>query len=359
MTTPETTPETNYSHPDASVRHSYPLAIQKAGVGPSFQLLMRTLPYALVRLGILVGISIATIIWIGSTVGISAWLGARVHEVVGGAWMIGGFGIYGYVWYTIVRYFLYLLKCGHIAVLTELITKNEIGNGGENMFQYGKNVVVKRFKQVNVMFGLDMLITGVVRAFNRTLDFIGSLLPVPGLKNVTKVVGMVLHAMTTYIDETIFSYNLARGDENPWRSGKDGLVYYAQNSKEILKTSIGIVLLEKVLTAVAFIILFLPAFGVAYLMPGSSTGIWAFFIAALFAFNVQTAILHPLFLIMIMTKFHTCIKDQPIDETWDARLNKVSNKFQKIKDGIRDWDRNNVSEKPPEDEGIVTPPVST
>jgi hypothetical protein len=353
-----TTSETKYSHPEESVRHSYPLAIEKAGVGQAFQLLMRTLPYALVRLGILVGISLATIIWIGSTVGISAFLTARVHEIIGGAWFIGGFGIYGYIWYTIVRYFLYMLKCGHIAVLTELITKNEIGNGGENMFKYGKNVVVSRFKQVNVLFALDMLITGVVRAFNRTLDFIGGLLPIPGLKDVSKVIGMVLHAMTTFIDETIFSYNLARGDENPWRSGKDGLVYYAQNSKEILKTSIGIVLLEKVLTAASFILMFLPAIAIAYLMPGSNATLWAFFIAALLAFNIKAALLHPLFLIMIMTKFHVCVKDQPIDETWDARLNKVSNKFQKIKDGMRDWDKNNVAEKPPEEEGIVPPPVA-
>lgn len=268
------------------------------------------------------------------------------------------FGIYGCIWYTVVRYFLYLLKCGHIAVLTELITKNEIGNGGENMFQYGKNVVVGRFKQVNVLFALDMLIIGVVRAFNRTLDFIGGLLPVPGLKNVTKVVGMVLHAMTTFIDETLFSYNLARGDSNPWRSGKDGLVYYAQNSREILKTSIGIVILEKVLTAVSFILLFLPAVAIAYLMPGSNATLWAFFIAALFAFNVKAAILHPLFLIMIMTKFHVCVKDQPIDETWDARLNRVSNKFQKIKDGIHDWERNNTAAQPPQEEGVVPPPVA-
>lgn len=231
-------------------------------------------------------------------------------------------------------------------MLTELITKNEIGNGSENMFAYGKNVVTAKFKQVNVLFGLDMLIKGVVTAFNRTLDFIGSLLPVPGLKNVTQVIGMILHAMTTYIDETIFSYNLARGDENPWRSGKDGLIYYAQNSKEILKTSIGIVLLEKALTIAAFALLFAPAIGIAYLMPGTNTAVWAFVIAALFAFNFQAAILKPLFLIMIMTKFHVSVKGQEINETWDARLDKVSGKFAKIKQGIADWDRDHRASAP-------------
>jgi hypothetical protein len=96
---------------------------------------------------------------------------------------------------------------------------------------------------------------------------------------------------------------------------------------------------------------------VTYLMPGSNTAIWAFFIAGLFAFNVQTALLHPLFLIMIMTKFHVCVKDQAIDETWDARLSKVSDKFQKLKDGIRDWDANRRAEAPPADVGVVTPPA--
>lgn len=86
-----------YSHPDQPVRHSYPVAIEKAGLGTSMGLLRRTLPYALVRLGILVAVSVGTIIWIGSTVGISAWLTNAVHEWIGGAWLIGGFGIYGYI----------------------------------------------------------------------------------------------------------------------------------------------------------------------------------------------------------------------------------------------------------------------
>lgn len=332
----ETTHET-FSHPDQPIRHSYPLAIQKAGLGTAINLLRKTLPYALVRFGILLGVTIGTIIWMAATVGGGAWLAESVHPWVGGGWMIGGFGAYGYLWYTILRYFLYLIKAGHIAVLTELITNDRIGNGDKGMFQYGKDVVLERFKEVNVLFTLDMLIAGVVRAFNGTLNFIGALIPVPGLKNVTKLVGMVVHAMTTFIDETIFSYNLARGDKNPWRSGRDGLIYYAQNSKEILKTSVGIVILEKVLTFVAWLILLLPAVGVAYLMPGSGVAVWAFVIAALFAWNVKAAFLHPLFLIMIMTKFHVCAKDQAIDETWDARLEQASGKFRKIKDGMTNW----------------------
>jgi hypothetical protein len=230
-----------------------------------------------------------------------------------------------------------MLKCGHIAVLTELVTTNSIGNGEQGMFSYGKEVVTKRFGEVNVLFGIDLLIAGVVKAFNRTLDFIGSLLPIPGLSNLMQVVNAIISAATTYIDETLFSYNLARGDENPWRSGRDGLIYYCQNAKEVLKTAVGVVILDKVLTILLWAVMLVPAVGVAWIIPGQNTALWPFFIAVLFAWNIRAAFLKPIFLIMIMTKFHVSVEGQEINEEWDERLTSVSGKFVKIKDGIADW----------------------
>jgi hypothetical protein len=58
---------------------------------------------------------------------------------------------------------------------------------------------------LNLLFALDLLIRGVVQAFNRTLDWIARLLPVPGLQGIVGVVNAVIRAATTYIDETIFS----------------------------------------------------------------------------------------------------------------------------------------------------------
>jgi len=122
--------------------------------------------------------------------------------------------------------------------LTELITVGQIGNGSEGMFAYGKRVVKSRFGEASVLFVVDRLVSGVVRAFNRTLDFVAGLLPIPGLSSVVSFANSVIYAATTYIDETIFSYGLARQETNPWASAKDGLIYYAQNSREILKTGI-------------------------------------------------------------------------------------------------------------------------
>ncbi len=343
METSETSP---FHHPDQPIRHSYPLAVDKAGLGTALSLLQKTLPYALVRFGILFAFSVGTVIWFGITFGGAALL-SKLHGILGGGWLLGGMGLYGWFFWTVIRYFLYVIKCGHIAVLTELITKGEIANGDKGMFAYGKEIVSSRFKEVNVLFAMDLLISGVVKAFNRTIEGVANFLPLPGIDGIAKVVGAILHAMTTFIDETIFSYGLARGDKNPWRSGRDGLVYYAQNAKGILKTSLGTVVLEKVLVVLAWILCMAPAALFAYLMPGNENGtLWMIGIAALFAWNIKEAFLHPLFLIMIMTKFHVSVQGQEIDETWDARLEKVSGKFGQIKEKIREWHRDSTSAAP-------------
>ena len=60
--------------------------------------------------------------------------------------------------------------------------------------------------------------------------------------------------------------------------------------------------------------------------------VFAFVTAILLAANVRGAFLKPLFLTMVMIKFHVCVENQSINETWDERLTSVSRKFQEIKD---------------------------
>ncbi len=326
-----------YNHPEQSVRHSYPVAIQAAGLGDAFGLMLQTLPFLLVRLGILSALTVAAIIYWVLLVGGFILL-AKVSPLLGWAWVIALVAVLGGVWRFVVRYGLYLLKAAHIAVLTELITTGQIANGNEGMFQYGKRIVTERFGEVNVMFGLDLLIDGIVGAFNRTLNWVANLLPVPGLDSVMGVVRAVLRSSTTYIDETIFSYNLARGDENVFRSSKDGLIYYAQNAQEVLKTGLWVVVLDKVFTVIIWVIMLAPAFLLAYVLPGAATLAGLVF-AALFAANVRSAFLQPLFLTMVMVKFHALTKGQPIDLEWDQRLGSASSKFGELAHKAETWVR--------------------
>lgn len=332
MNQPQGSPASSaYSHPEKPVRHSYPLAITDAGLGTAVNLLVQTLPYALMRFGILVAVSVITMIWYVVTLGGGAWIGGKV-PLLGWIWIIGGLGVWGYLWWFVVRYFLYLLKAGHIAVLTDLITTGRVGNGQEDMFTYGKRVVTERFGQVTALFALDAIVKGIVTAFNRTLGWIANLIPIPGLSGLVSIVNAIVRATTSYIDETIFSYSLARGDANHWRSAQDGLIYYAQNSKEVLKTGVTIVILDYVLTFVSWIACLLPAFLVAsFFSPGGIAQFGVVMMAVLFAANLRAAFLKPLFLTMVMTKFHVCARNQTINPEWDQKLSQASDKFQQLK----------------------------
>ena len=137
------------------VRHHYPLAIRDASFATALRLFLQTLPYALARFGILLGLSILGILWGVVTFGGGAWVGEKIHPYAGFGWIAVGCGGMGWAWTFILRYALYLIKCGHVAVLTELIVRGQIGNGSEGMFSYGKRVVKDRFLQVNVLFALE------------------------------------------------------------------------------------------------------------------------------------------------------------------------------------------------------------
>jgi len=327
----------SYSHPERAVRHSYPLAISSAGLADAFRLLMQTAPFVLARLGVLAAMTVGAIVWWVLLVGGFAFL-ARATPLLGWVWAVLLCLVAGGIWRFAARYVLYLLKAAHIAVLTELITTGRIANGNESMFHYGRRIVTERFGEVNILFGLDMLIDGIVSAFNRTLDWVANLLPIPGLDSVTSVVRSVLRASTTYIDETIFSYNLARGDENAFRSSRDGLIYYAQNSREILKTGVWVVVVDKVFTVAIWMVMLAPAFALAYLMPGAAS-LATLVIASLFAANVRSAVLRPLFLTMVMVKFHSLVQGQDIELGWDQRLTTVTEKFGELKQKAETWVR--------------------
>ena len=312
------------------VRHGYPLAVRNASATAAFGLMLRSLPYALARFAVLLAASVVAIIWLVVTIGGGVWLGDHIAHVFAWIWIIGGIVVASFVWGTILRYVLHIIACGHVAVLTELITKGSVGNGAESMFAYGRRVVTERFAQASVLFGLHALVRGVVESFHRTLDWIAELLPIPGMESVASLINIVLRGATRYLDKVIFSYNLARGDEDPWRSSREGLIYYAQNAKPVLKTAIWSVVLERLLSVVLFFLLLGPAVLVTLMLPHAvrETGAVAtVLVALLLAGPLRAAFIKPLFLIMMMVRFHVCAEGQPINPEWDARLSALSQNF--------------------------------
>jgi hypothetical protein len=319
--------------PSAAVRHSYPLAVRDYGVAAAFGLVLRSLPYAVARFGILLGCSVVAIIWLVVAFGGAAWLSNHIASAFGLVWLLICLGGAGFFWGAILRYVLNLIACGHVAVLTELITKGQVGNGSEPMLAYGKRVVIERFGQVNALYGLNMLVRGILGTFHRTLDWLSEIMPIPGLESLSNLINIILRAATRYLDKVILSYNLARGGEDPWTGAREGMVYYAQNAVPILKTAVWIVILEHVLTFVLWLLLLAPAAAITLMLPRSlheTGGLVTILVAALLAGPLRAAFVKPVFLIMMMVRFHTLIENQPINQEWDARLASLSDKFRDL-----------------------------
>ncbi len=329
--------ETAWTKTPPSVRHSYSLTVRDHGLATAIGLLAKSLPYALARFGILLACSVACIVWIVVTIGGAAWLSNHIAGAFGVVWFLMCVVGIGWFWGTVLRYALHLLACGHVAVLTELIIRGQVGNGTEPMLNYGKRIVLQRFGEVNLLFGFNMLVRGILNSFHNTLDWIDQMIPIPGLESLSSLVNIVLRAATRYLDKVILSYNLARNDGDPWTGAREGLVYYAQNAKPILMTSVWIVIQERVLTFVLWLLLLVPAGLVTVLLPASvrqSGGLVTVLIAILLAGTLRSAFIKPLFLIMMMVRVHALIENQPINQEWDTRLAGISDKFRSLGAGF-------------------------
>ncbi len=319
--------------PPPRMPHSYTLAVRDASMTTAVGLVMRTLPYALMRFVVLLAVSIAVIVWLVVMIGGAAWLGEHIATVFGWVWAIGCLAVAGFVWSTLLRYLLHLIECGHVAVLTELITKGQLPNSGEGQFAYGKRVVLARIGQETLLYGLNALVRGIVQSLHNTLDWLAEMVPIPGLEGISRLVDIVLKGATRYLDKVIFSYSLARNDEDVWQASRDGLTYYAQNVRPILKTTIWSVILERVLTVLLFLLLLAPAAAVTLALPPAVReigGVMTVLVAILLAGPLRAAFVKPIFMTMMMVRFHAAIEGQPINPEWDARLSEISGQFRDL-----------------------------
>ena len=318
---------------DAAVPHIYPLAVRNSGLLSAIGLLIRSLPYALARFAVLFAFSIGCIVWFTITMGGAAAAARFIAPVFGVAWFVLCVVGAGWLWGAVLRYVLHLIECGHVAVLTELIVHGRVGNGSESMFAYGKRIVAEKFGQVNALFAMNLLVRGAVNAVHGAIEGIGRLLPIPGLEAIGNLVTTILRASTRYMDKVIFSYNIACGEPNPWRSAQEGLVYYAQNAKPLLEQAVWIVVLEHVLSVLLWLALLVPAAVVTAMLPHAVRnlgGLATIGIAALFALSARGAFLKPVFLIMVAVRFHALVEHQPVNQEWVARLEQLSKQFRDL-----------------------------
>ncbi|MDR1765866.1 MAG: zinc ribbon domain-containing protein [Lachnospiraceae bacterium] len=142
---------------------------------------------------------------------------------------------FGVIRFVLMHYMGYLVKAGHIAVISEAIITGQIPPDQVN---YGKAKVTERFVTANVYFGVDKLVGAAVKQIQKGIGKIGDILDfIPGMSAVTGLAQFFVELSLGYIDECCLGYTFYRTDQGAFQASADGVVIYAQNWKTILKNA--------------------------------------------------------------------------------------------------------------------------
>jgi hypothetical protein len=237
--------------------------------------------------------------------------------------------------YLLREYLLYVVKAGHIAVMVEALDGRELP-GGQGQIAYAKTIITQRFGEASVLFGIDQLIKGVVKAITGLVQGLMSLLPIPGLSNIMAVVRAYLKLAVGLIDEVILAHGIRTRSENPYASAKEALVLYGQNAKPMMINAAWLTLFTWGLSIFVFLIMLAPAAAVVYVMPGAWSAGGVVF-ALLFAWAVKVAVIEPFAIACLLQAFFKVTDGQVPNPEWEAKIDNASTKFQTLGDKAKNW----------------------
>lgn len=298
-------------------------------LGRAFGIVMRTTPYLVYRAsvyGIICGTA-ALLLLVLALIGRVFGGGAAVvlFLICAGA---GSFGL------PLLReYVLYLLRAGHIAVITEIIERGGLP-AGMSQTDWGKAKVMSHFKEISVLALIDQLIKGIIGVINRVLFNVMTILPIPGLESAAKVAQKVVDFSLTYVDETMLAYTFKTGNENVYDAAKSGIILYCQAWKGLLKNAVALTLLSYVFIVVSTVIFLIPLGGIALMFPATwGFAKFALFILALFmGFSLKWIVFDPVACTATILTFMKETEGMVPDPEWESRIGEVSDKFRELKD---------------------------
>ncbi|HHX42507.1 MAG TPA: hypothetical protein GX714_00770 [Chloroflexi bacterium] len=305
----------------------------------TFRLFTRTLPYVAMRALVFLAFGMASILFVAVMLGIG-FLASSLAGGAGGVLVIVALVALGGLWglaKLAKRYLLYLVKIGHVAVVTELVVNGTLPEGA-NQFTYGKDKVVRHFGGASALFAVDQVLSASVQQILSWLTSLGGgcLIRVPGLQALGAIARRVLSIAANYIDEAVMSYILQRGDENVWQAAADGVVLYAQSWKRLLTTAAVLAALVSAVWVVGFVLFLLaglatyPVFGgpaeMDRLAYGLIVALPALFLASIF----QWLLVDPLATVAMVVTYNKAIAGQTPAVDLYAQLQGVSSSFRQL-----------------------------
>lgn len=248
-------------------------------------------------------------------------------ESIGAVMFIIWLVLVGIANFIINHYFGYLIKAGHVAVITQACRTGAIP---ENPVGAGIAMVREHFVTSNVYFALDKLVAGAVKQLQNALGHLGGGLigSLPGGNGVMSLIKIFLDISLGYIDECCLGYTFCHPNQNPYKSAADGVVIYAQNWKVLLKDAAkttGVVILSFLaVTLVSFLTL-----GGLFSLIGWN-GFTAFVISTLLACTIKYAFIDSWILVKMMSCYMQIAPTTQVTFDLYGKFSLLSSKFKEL-----------------------------
>jgi hypothetical protein len=305
----------------------------------SLRLMAQTAPFVIFRMIVYFAIAVAYVLVTGVGAGIGygiGGLGEPDFQASATFWGGGiGFALTAGIIYLLREYTLYIVKAGHIAVLVEALDGRTLPPG-KGQIGYAREIVQRHFGDASLLFGVDLIVKGVINAITGLLQGLMRLLPIPGLDRIMGVVRAYLRVAVGLLDEIMLAYILRCRSANPWTSAREALVLYGQNARPMLVDAAWVTLFVYGLSLIVFLVMLAPAAAVVYLIPGAWSAGGVVF-ALLFAWAVKVSLIEPFAIACLLQTFFKVTEGQTPDPEWEARLEGVSGKFRKLGEQAAGW----------------------
>lgn len=286
------------------------------------EIYFKTMPFNWIKLGLGLATVLISAVLFAIIVGIGSLFGSGGSGIGIIIWLIAT----GIVRFVIMHYFGYLVKAGHVAVITKAVTTGEIPADQVNV---GKQMVTERFATSNIYFAVDKLVSGAVKQLQGVLDEAGNMLNfVPGMDSVVKVGKLFISISLGYIDECCLGYTFYKNEQGAFKSAADGVVIYAQNWKVLLKNAAkttGVVIALIIL----FVIIVFVLFGAMFRLLHWNLFV-AFLISCMVAWAIKFAFIDGWILVKMMTTYMEVAPSTVITFDLYDKLCGLSNSFKEL-----------------------------
>lgn len=295
-------------------------------LGLAFSLLMQTMPILLVRLGVMLLFWLAALIYLAIAGGVAFLIGQAI-EVVGWILFIVAIISIAPLYSLAYKYVFYMIKAAHVAVMAELLANDKLP-AGVNQLQWGREKVQSRFGEMNAMFVIDELVSGVVHAFTGTVYNVMSWLP-GDMSNIVGILNRIIDYGMNSIDEAVLARSFWNPEQNVWENARDGVILYAMSWKPILMAAVALMVISFIPAVVAFIVFSAPIALILGVINPQLAG-WSLIFMLLFAWVIKVAIGDAFAMAAILATYQRETAGKNPDPNMSAQLNGLSEQFRDL-----------------------------